>query len=245
MNIANQFLLGRYSRGNSIIHKLDARVKIFFLVLISLSLFITKQAYDFIYPLAVLILVVLISRIKIMRLLRGIVPILWLVSISFALHSLIPPKNIEYALEISLRLILLFCWATVLTATTEVMELGKAVSWFLKPLKIFKLSPESIALTFSLALRFFPIILEEADSILKAQRLRNKKLGFIKKLESFCTVFLIRVLRRAQGIEQALLNRNIDEKALKKINVFKKPGYIEAAVMLAGILYLYIFLRVV
>lgn len=222
MNIARQFLLGRYTYGDSVIHHLDPRIKILFLVVVSISLFFISNIQSFIYPFILLIMAVITSKIKFSAIFKGVVPILWLVGFSFVFHSFFPPRNIEYAFEISLRLLLLFCWATVMTTTTPNAELGKAVSWYAGPLKVLKVSPENVALTFSLSLRFFPIILEEADSIIKAQRLRKEKLGFKQRLESFCTVFMIRVLKKAQSIEFALINRNIKEENLKDLNNFGK-----------------------
>ncbi len=232
MNIAHQFLLGRYLQGNSIIHRIDARIKIFILMLFSISLFFIKS---FICPFILLIIVIGVSRIKFQRIFKGVIPILWLMGFTFIFHSFIPPGNIEYALQISLRLLLLFCWATVLTVTTTNIELCKAISWYAGPMKIFKVSPENVALTFSLALRFFPIILEEADCIIKAQRLRKGK-----SLVSFCTVFMIRVLRRARNIEYALLNRNILEENLKNLNTFKKLGLADVSAIIVCLGYIFV-----
>jgi energy-coupling factor transporter transmembrane protein EcfT len=220
MNIAHKFLFGRYCNGNSPVHRLDARIKLAFIMLISFSFFFMSSVYEFIYPFTFLVVVILISRLKPLNVLRGIIPILWLMGFSFIFHCLIPPRNIEYALEISLRLLLLFCWATILTATTANIELAKAIAWYAGPLKIFKISPEDIALTFSLSLRFFPIILEEAEEVIKAHSLRNEKLGFLEKIEAFCIAFMIRVLNKARNIEHSLINRDFRESNLKDLNKF-------------------------
>jgi energy-coupling factor transporter transmembrane protein EcfT len=87
-------------------------------------------------------------------------------------------------------------------------------------------------------LRFFPIILEEADSIIKAQKLRKEKLSIKEKLEAFCTAFMARVLRKAKDIEIAVSDRNVQEKNLGKINEFKKPGIIEITTILICISYI-------
>ena len=203
------------------------RIKILFLIVISFSLLLINRIEKFSYAFILLIAVIIISKIKIKNIFKGIVPIIWLIGISFILHSLIPPRNIGYAVEISLRLLLIFCWATIMTATMPNIQLAKAISWYAYPLKIFGISPENVALTFSLSLRFFPVILEEADSIIKAQRLRKEKLKFTKRIEAFCSVFMVRVLNKASSIELSLLNRNIKEENLKRIGKFKKLTLID------------------
>ncbi len=229
MNISRHFLLGRYTHSNSLIHRMDGRVKIFVLISLSISFFFISNLSDFIYPAALFLIAVILSGIGLRNIIRGMIPVFWLIIFSFIFHSLIPPRNMEYAVEISIRLLLLFLWASLMTATTPNIEIGKSVSWYLWPLKIFKVAPENVALTFSLSLRFFPIVLEEADSIMKAQKLRKEKMRLKKRLESFCTVFIIRVLKRAKNIEYGLINRNITEEKLKEINSFRNLGFMDLA----------------
>ncbi|MFW6134009.1 MAG: energy-coupling factor transporter transmembrane component T family protein [Elusimicrobiota bacterium] len=235
MNIARQLLLGRYFKGNSPVHKIDPRIKILFLFLISCSVFFISEIEKLIYHLGLLVFIVFLSRIKTSRFIKGIVPILWLIVFTFIMHFIIPPRRVEYAALISMRLIVLFSWASVLTITTPAGDLGNSIAWFIKPLKIIGISPEYVSFTFSLSLRFFPIILEEADSILKAQKSRINKLSLREKIESFCTTFMIRVLKRARGIEVSMTNRNIGKKNLAAVNRFTKLSPAEIIVVFFGI----------
>lgn len=243
MNIVRQFLLERYTCGDSVIHRLDARIKLFFLVLISFSLFLTAKIEIFSYPFVLLVLVIAISRIKVSCFLKGIIPIIWMIGFIIILHSLIPPGNMEYGLKISIRLLLLFLWATVLTVTTPSSELGKVISWYARPLRIFKISPENIGLTFSLSLRFFPIILEEAQTIIRVHKLSNRKLTLKEKIESFCTVFFTRVLKRARSIETDIDNKNLNNEKLKELNSFNKLRWIEILVMIIGLIYIFLIYK--
>ncbi|MGM0441354.1 MAG: energy-coupling factor transporter transmembrane component T family protein [Elusimicrobiota bacterium] len=239
MNIAHHFLLGRYKEGNTLIHRLDPRVKLIFIVIISLSLFFIDNLYAFFIPFGMLFLVTVIARIKISGLIRGILPIIWLVMITFVLHAFIPPANLEYGVNISLRIILLFGWACVLTVTTSAVNLGKSIAWFTRPFTFLGAKPDSVALTFSMSLRFFPLILEEAESIINAHKLRNDELNIKQKLSSFITVFFIRVLKKADLVENTLINRDLNPGEGKSMwRMERKIGFREITIFLIGLGYL-------
>ncbi len=206
-NRLHSFISGRYIKGNSLIHRIDARVKVFFLLLISIYLL---NSINFLYPTIFFAVAIIISRINPIHIFKKILPILWLIAITFGLHFFIPPHNIEYGYIVAIRLLLLFGWATLLTATTEIKKLAIAITWYSYPLKLFGVSPENVGNLITLSLNFFPIIFEEADTIIKENKLKNgnekfkkykKKINFIKKLESFCSLFLIRILKRAENID--------------------------------------------
>ncbi len=239
MNIAHRFLLGRYNEGDTLVHRLDPRIKLTFIIMISVSLFFIDKLLYFTVPFLLLGVATLLSQMKIAVLVKGIIPILWLVMITFLLHAFIPPADIEYGANISLRIILLFGWACLLTSTTSAVNLGKSVAWFTKPFSFLGFNPSSIALTFSMALRFFPLILEEAESIIKAHRLRKTRLNIKDKMVAFITVFFIRLFKKADVVEASLLNREIISPCNNKIwKINKKINSIDILILVLGISYL-------
>ncbi len=238
MKISGTFLFGRYTPGGSFAHRLDARVKILILFAISVSLFMSVTPGLFLVSSVFLYGAVFFSGIKICIFLKSMLPVLWLVILTLLLHAVLPPSQPELAAAISLRIVLLVGWASLLTATTPAMDIGRAMAWFLYPLKAVGVSPSSVALTFMLAMRFFPIMLEEAESIMKAQKLRPEKLKLRVKIESFCTVFMIRVMKRASSIEDALEVRDINMQSLTPRPVFDAIGMRELAAAFFCILYI-------
>ncbi len=244
MNIAHRFLLGRYSGKESFFSKIDPRLKIFSLVIISASLLKINSAAGFILPAGLLLAITLIARLKIKLLINGITPIIWLTVFTFLLHSALPPHDINTAVVVSLRLVLLFGWASVITATTKVISLGRAVAWYLTPLKIFGLNPADIALTFTLAIRFFPLILEEAEAVIKAQKLKGSRLKVKKRLEVFVTVFFIRVFNRTEKIEETMQNRGINSETMNNLqNTISSSVLANLFMFLLISVYLYIIGR--
>ncbi|NLB35535.1 MAG: energy-coupling factor transporter transmembrane protein EcfT [Elusimicrobia bacterium] len=213
MDIAGRFIFGRYSEVDSPLHRLDPRAKLFFIFVLSVTLFIAEGLLGFIFPTLLLLLAITVSKIGYRRLIGGVIPIIWMVFFTFILNYL--ASGIDRAVLFSSRIILLFCWASLLTATTRSEDTGRAVSWYLSPLKIFKVSTEKISLVFTMAIRFFPLLLDEAESILRAQKLKKQKLPPLDALINFSTVFMIRILKRADGIELSLTNRGLLERNLK------------------------------
>ncbi|MGM0567717.1 MAG: energy-coupling factor transporter transmembrane component T family protein [Elusimicrobiota bacterium] len=211
MDIARRFLLGRYIPGKSALHLIDGRVKIAAMILISISIFMAAALIQIAFPLAFFALVFPFSSMRISSLLKGIVPVIWLAGFTAFAHALIPPGDLNTALLMSLKIIILFLWATLLTATTSASELASTLAWFSRPLKFTGLSPEKASLSFSIALRFFPLALEEAESIIKAQRIREEKIKLLSRLEAFTTAFMIRMLNKAGAIDDALKSRRIIE----------------------------------
>ncbi|MDA3793168.1 MAG: energy-coupling factor transporter transmembrane component T [Elusimicrobia bacterium] len=241
MNIAHRFLLGRYTGRESVISKIDPRLKILFLIMISVTLLKIKSPAEFIVPFSLLLVVTLAGRVKFNVLIKGMVPIVWLTVFTFFLHSVLPPHDINTAVVVALRLVMLFGWASVITATTKVIYLGRAVAWYLTPLKIFGLNPGDVALTFTLAIRFFPLILEEAESVIKAQKLKASKLKIKDRLEAFVTVFFIRVFKRAEKVEDTMKNREINSTSIMEFQTVIKSSMaanLLTVVMGAGYIYI-------
>ncbi len=209
MNISGRLLLGRYTEGESILHRADARAKLFFILSVSAALFITSGLRGFAAPALLFIAAAAFSGTPPLRLLRGLAPVIWLLLFTFLLNYF--AASLDRAVFFSLRLLILFSWASLFTATTRAADTGRAIAWYLKPLRVLGISPERTAFAFTMALRFFPLVLEEAESILKAQKVKPVKLSPVRKLTAFCSVFMIRVLRKADAIEDSLDNRGILE----------------------------------
>ena len=74
---------------------------------------------------------------------------------------------------IMVRLIIIVTLSTILTLTTKPTDLNLGLERILKPLNIVKISSEEIALIISIALRYIPTLLDEANKIMLAQASRG------------------------------------------------------------------------
>lgn len=179
--------LGQYYDSRSPVHRLDPRVKIIATVLFIVELFIVKDFAGFAICAAALAAVLVLSRVPLGYILRGMKPILLILIFTFLLnvfmvdgrvlwrwHFLrITEEGIYTAVFMGVRLILLIISSSLLTLTTRPLALTDGLEKLMRPLNVIGVPAHEIAMMMSIALRFIPTLLEEADKIIKAQQARG------------------------------------------------------------------------
>ena len=190
---------GRYSFRDTFVHRLDARNKIFLMVLCMVAIFFQFKMWSTalflsgLYFIALIILMI-ISKVNILQLFKSLAGMWLFIIILMAIYIFIPNNNyyLPVAFKIAslqvkwdafcqsgyivLRLIMMISLTMVLTSTTKPMDMTYAFEWFLSPLKLIKPArfvAHEIAMTLSIALRFIPTLLEETERIMKAQASRG------------------------------------------------------------------------
>lgn len=114
------------------------------------------------------------------------------------------------------RIYIMIIITTLLTATTLPIALTRAIEDFLFPLKILLVPTHIIAMIISIALRFIPTLLEEAQRIMKAQASRGVdfKNGNIKsKSKSMLTLIIplfVSAFSKAEDLGNAMETRGYD-----------------------------------
>jgi energy-coupling factor transporter transmembrane protein EcfT len=105
------------------------------------------------------------------------------------------------------RLGLILCYATVFTAVTRPKELRDATTWFIKPVPF--LSERRIGLMVSLTIRFFSIILDEAEEVRLAHkaRLGDQNKNPFRRAKFLALPLLRRSFSRAEDVTLALAAR--------------------------------------
>ena len=123
-------------------------------------------------------------------------------------------KGLETSLFVFFRLITVVFIATILTLTTKPTDLTLGIEYLLKPLKVFKINSEEIALIITIALRYIPTILEEAYRIMDAQASRGADFNsgsLIKKIKIIVSLLIpmfIISFERSDELADAMLSRN-------------------------------------
>ena len=84
-----------------------------------------------------------------------------------------PAKDCTQAVHYSLRLVFLVLGTSLMTLTTSPIALSDGIELLLSPLKRFHFPAHELAMMMSIALRFIPTLMEEADKIMKAQMARG------------------------------------------------------------------------
>lgn len=180
--------LGQYYPGESWIHRLDPRVKIIAVVVYVAALFIVNDFIGFLITLGALAVVIIISKVPLSFILRGLKPIFLIIAFTFLLNLFmikggnilveLGPLNISEqgvysACFMAGRLILLIIGSSLLTLTTKPISLTDGIESLLSPFSRFGLPAHELAMMMTIALRFIPTLLEETDKIMKAQQARG------------------------------------------------------------------------
>ncbi len=179
--------LGQYYPGNSVIHKLDPRVKILAALLYIVALFVVDKFSGFIVAIVLLEAVIIISRVPRKYIWRGLKPVLIIIAFTLIVNIFmvrgevlwqfgvlhITREGLRTAAFVGIRLVLLIIGSSMLTLTTRPIGLTDGIEALLSPFKKIGLPAHELAMMMTIALRFIPTLLEETDKIIKAQQARG------------------------------------------------------------------------
>lgn len=220
--------LGQFIPGDSCIHNLDPRTKILLMIVYIVLVFFVKSIIMFLVPLALIIVVLLLSRISLSYMWKSIKPLRLLLIIMFVLNlfftkgeplgdffplSYISLASIRQSCFIALRLIFLVCGTSLMTLTTSPLALTDGLERLLAPLKKIRFPAHELALMMTIALRFIPTLMEEADKIKKAQLARGADFesgNILKRAKSMIPILIplfVSAFRRADELALAMESR--------------------------------------
>ena len=225
--------LGQYYEANSLIHKLDPRTKLLFVLTFMISTFIAKDIYAFLFLLGVVLLSIIVSRVPMRVILKGlrglaiiilftaVLNIFWTKGegdplVSWRLIPNVFTVNIYKAGLINagilaLRIVMLLIGTTLfLSYTTTPIELTDGIETALSPLKKIKLPVHEFSMLMTIALRFIPTLTEEMGKIINAQKARGGDFssgGLIKKVKALIPIIIplfVSAFRRADELATAM-----------------------------------------
>lgn len=179
--------LGQYYPGSSWIHKLDPRVKIMATLLFIVALFVVDDFIGFAIAAAGLASVIIISKVPLSFILRGLKPVFLIISFTLIINMFmikgevlvsfwifeITREGLRTAIFMAIRLILLIIGSSLLTLTTKPISLTDGIEALLTPFKKIGVPAHDLAMMMTIALRFIPTLMEETDKIMKAQQARG------------------------------------------------------------------------
>ncbi len=130
----------------------------------------------------------------------------------------ITPENLSLLLDVSTRLATLVLWLPLLVETFTVQDLSHGFYLLLRPLGRRGTLARGAAMVVTLLFRFIPLLLEEAETIVKAQAargalLRDPGLGFLQRVRNHLPLVVpifLGALERAEILAQAMEARYYD-----------------------------------
>ena len=216
--------IGQYYPVDSILHRLDPRVKLVGTFLYIISIFLASNYVGYITVALFLLAIVVLSKVPINFIIKGLRPILVILAFTVGFNLfltkgtpvleigflIITEEGIIIALKMGFRLIFLVIGSSIMTYTTTPNQLTDGLESLLNPLNKIKVPVHEIAMMMSIALRFIPILVEETDKIMKAQMARGADFesgNIIQKAKSLIPILVplfVSALRRANDLAMAM-----------------------------------------
>ena len=179
--------LGMYFPGDTIVHRMDPRTK-FILVIVFIACALSAKSYiSYALVLVTLLLSIAVSRISPMALVRGLKPLVVMIIFTGLINMFYTPgtpiwsfgfltltlEGIRNSIFGVLRILMLVSSTFLLTYTTAPIALTDGLESLLNGLRRIKVPVHELAMMMSIALRFIPILIEETDKIMSAQKARG------------------------------------------------------------------------
>lgn len=161
------FKLNKYYNTSSFIHNLNPIIKIICILIFTIISLVSDNILFLISLLLFLILNIFLSKVPIKLYINNLKFILPMIIFIFLINLIF--TNIYSTIESIIKIILFILYSQILLYTTKPNDITYALEELLSPLKLFKINPNSIALTISLAIRFIPTIFIESDKVIKSQ----------------------------------------------------------------------------
>lgn len=218
--------IGQYFPGKSVLHKMDARMKIIVDIIYVVILFVAGNFWALGIAAAFVIMAYGISEIKFIMILKSLKPIIPLILFTAILNLVfvqgegdpllswwiitVYAEGVQTSLFMVIRIVCLIVGMSLLTYTTSPIVLTDAIENLMSPLKVVKFPVHELAMMMTIALRFIPTLVEETDKIMMAQKARGANLdtgGLVKKAKALVPILIplfISSFKRANELATAM-----------------------------------------
>ena len=267
----NGIAFGQFYPSNSVMHRLDPRMKIIIAIAYIVASFLCKNVISFALLLVSALALILFSRIPVKTVMKSIKALIFIMVFTAVLNVFwtkgeadelliswnfiqIYTSGIYNAVFIVVRIIAMIIGTSIfLTYTTTPIQLTDALEQLLSPLKVLKVPVHEFAMMMTIALRFIPTIVEETEKIMSAQKARGADFtngSLAKRAKALIPILIplfISAFRRAGELATAMTCRCYrGGEGRTKLNVLKFTwrdffALVLIAAFIAGIVLLNIF----
>ncbi len=224
----NDVTFGQYYPAKSFVHNMDPRAKLVLVIAYIVAIFLASNFYALAAVTLFLVIAVIFSRVPFGRVLRSVKMILFVIIFTAILNLFfysagedahmiwewrflsLSWESVINTIFLAMRLFLLVMGTSILTLTTTPVALTDGIESLLTPLKWIKFPVHELALIMSIALRFIPILIDETNRIIAAQKARGanfEKGGLISRAKAMIPVLiplLVSAFRRAEDLGDAM-----------------------------------------
>lgn len=218
--------IGQHFPGSSVVHRCDPRLKIIATIAYIIVLFMASNPLGIALSLALLVLLYKVAQIPLKLILKSLKPIVPIVLFTAVLNLFfisgtgeplvhlgfirIYREGISYAVLMAVRIVALIAGTSLLTYTTSPIVLTDAIESLLRPCAKLHLPVHELAMMMTIALRFIPLLIDETEKIMNAQKARGAMLDngkFMERIKALVPVLIplfISAFRRADELAMAM-----------------------------------------
>ncbi|MFC9554492.1 energy-coupling factor transporter transmembrane component T family protein [Rhodococcus sp. NPDC056960] len=199
-------MIGLYRPGDSLVHRMPAGLKLVMLIASILAATVFVRT-----PLEVGVVVVVVgllfavARIPWTVAVAQLRPVVWMLLIIAVFQVWITSP--ARAVVVCGVLLISVALAALVTLTTRVTDMLDTVSRALGPLRRFGVDPDRIGLLLALAIRCIPLLTGIVQEVAQARKAR----GLQWSMTALATPVLVRALRTADAMGDALVARGVDD----------------------------------
>lgn len=266
----SEITIGQYYPGKSILHRLDPRVKLAGTIVFLVSLFVFGSTSAYLTAGIALAAVTALSQIPVRYILRSLRTILILMLITALFNLFLTPgdvlvrvwklqitvQGIRMAIHMAVRLTFLVMGSSIMTLTTTPNQLTDGMEAGLRWLRVLHVPVHELAMMMSIALRFIPILMDEANRIMRAQEARGADFtsgGVIRRAKALIPLLIplfVSAFRRANDLALAMESRGYhggEGRVKMKPLIYRRrdyAAYLIIALYLAVVFLVWRFLKI-
>ncbi|MCL2158193.1 MAG: energy-coupling factor transporter transmembrane protein EcfT [Oscillospiraceae bacterium] len=222
----NDITLGQYFPGDSVLHRLDPRMKIIVAIAYITAIFLAGDIYTLSGVFVISIAVVALSKIPFSIILKALKPLIFIIAFTVAINVFMAPGEdllfrlgflkiySDGLLNAALMVMRLICLVSVtsvfISYTTSPTMLTEAIERLLSPLSKIRLPVHEFAMMMTLALRMIPVLIDETDKIINAQKARGADFysgNILKRAKALVPVLIpliVSAFKRADELATAM-----------------------------------------
>lgn len=257
--------IGQYFPLNSVIHRLDPRIKLLYTFVFIITIVLTNNFVSLALCIAVALCVTFISKVPLKTVIKGLKPILFVIIITSLLQIIyvktgvplisfwkirITSGGLLEAVFLTFRISFLIVMSTMLTYTTSPTSMTNGLDRTFAPLSKLGIDFNIVTMIMTIALRFIPTLIDEVDKIISAQKSRGANFesgNIFKRAKMLIPLFvplLFNATRRAYELAYAMTCRCYNGgkgKTTMNMLKFKKGDWLAlflTVVFVAGVIFL-------
>lgn len=223
----NDITLGQFFPGNSVLHKIDPRMKIILTAVFIVAVFMAKSLLALAILGLVAFLMPVIAKISPKIVIKSLAPLKFVLVFMAVINVFwtkgegdplfgfwvirVYTEGLLYALFVIVRIVVLLVGTTVLLSyTTSPIALTDSIEQLLAPLKKIRVPVHDFAMMMTIALRFIPTLIDETNKIMSAQKARGVNFsegGLMKRAKALIPIFIplfVSSIRRADELAVAM-----------------------------------------